>query len=213
MNSSVKMILILTVTAMLSGGILSAWEGFTAPKIAFHKQEAIKQAVREVLPEYDTYETKTVGDQIYYVGKKEGQADPVGIAYRAIGAGFQGKITVMVGSEPGLNKITGIKVLEHAETPGLGTKIITDPSNKQNPSWFPDQFKGVDTTGEIRVVKNQKPSRPDEIQAISGATISSRSVVKLINNYVAKAKGDLGTAATENEAPVQGEIDGQGGSK
>ena len=67
-------------------------------------------------------------------------------------------------------------------------KIVVDPSNKADPYWFPNQFKKVKTLPQIEVVKNIKPTKPTEIQAITGATISSKAVTKIINEQIQIAK-------------------------
>jgi len=77
--------------------------------------------------------------------------------------------------------------LSQKETPGLGTKIVEDPSN-ENPAWFTEQFKNVKVEPEIIYVKNSKPSKDNEIQAITGATISSKSVVNILNTNIGKVK-------------------------
>jgi electron transport complex protein RnfG len=123
-----------------------------------------------------------------YVGKKAGQPNPVGIAFEAVGNGFQGKVAIMVGVTPDFSHINAIKILEQIETPGLGTKIVDDPTNKQDPYWFSNQFKNLSVEPQIEVVKNMKPSKPNEIQAITGATISSRSVAKILTDQVNVAK-------------------------
>lgn len=94
----------------------------------------------------------------------------------------------MVGLTPDMSKLTGIKVLEQIETPGLGTKIVVDPSNKQDPFWFPAQFKGVHTSPEIMVIKNAKPTHNYEVQGITGATISSKAVTRILNDQIADIK-------------------------
>ena len=65
----------------------------------------------------------------------------------------------------------GMKVLGHKETPGLGDKIEQPP--------FTDQF--LDARTPLRSVK-ATPAQPGEIQTVTGATISSRTVVTIINN-------------------------------
>jgi len=187
MNITAKMIIVLTILTTLIGGILAAWDGFTAPKIQQHRQEALEAAIAEVLPSYSTYEKISTGSFPLYVGKRE-DGSVVGVAFEASGSGFQGVISMMVGLTPDFRKITGLKVLEQVETPGLGARIAGDPMNKSNPGWFTDQFKGVDPLPKIDAVKNQKPSNPHEIQAITGATISSKSVVKILNTLIQKAK-------------------------
>jgi electron transport complex protein RnfG len=188
MNTTMKMILVLTLITILSGGVLSTWDGVTRPKIELHKLEALKAAIAEVLPAYDDYKEINTGGMTLYIAQTSGSDMPAGIAFEAVGNGFQGKVSIMVGVDSLFNSITGLKVLEQVETPGLGTKIVTDPTNKNNPAWFTDQFKTIPTDKEIEVVKNQKPSKENEIQAITGATISSKAVVKIINNAVQNAK-------------------------
>lgn len=188
MNLSTKMILVLTAITTISGAILSIWDGYTKPEIEKYRQKELVKAIADVLPPYEYFEKISGKDLILYVGKNKGADQPVGIAFRAIGSGFQGKISVMVGVKPDFTALTGIKVLEQIETPGLGTKIVVDPSNKADPYWFPKQFKGVDVQHEIVVVKNVKPSKNNEIQAISGATITSVAVARIIDQQIQLAK-------------------------
>lgn len=188
MSTTTKMIVVLTVLTMIAGGLLSSLDGITAPRIAAYKLQELKKAISEVMPAYENYEEIQGEGMVLYVGKKSGESNPVGIAFRAVGSGFQGKISIMVGMTPDFSQITGIKILEQIETPGLGTKIIIDPTNKQDPHWFPNQFKSLKVDPKIEVVKNMKPSKPTEIQAITGATISSKAVANIINSEIKKAK-------------------------
>jgi Na+-translocating ferredoxin:NAD+ oxidoreductase subunit G len=191
MNASVKMVLSLTVISVLAGGILQAWESYTKPMIEHNAAEKIKIAVGEVLPPYDSYEEKKSGDLTLYIGKKTGQEEPEGVAFLASGNGFQGPLGIMVGLKGDLSEITGIKVISQAETPGLGDKIRNDPSNRENPFWFSAQFKGISTDAPVKVLKNQKPSGNTEIQAITGATISSKAVSRIVSEYYTKVRAAL----------------------
>lgn len=185
LNLSTRMILVLTLITILSGAILAAWDSVTKPKIAFHRLEALKAAIGEVLPTHDNYESVETEYGTLYVASNEGSDQPVGVAFMAIGSGFQGELRIMVGMTPDMSELTGIKVLEQIETPGLGTKIVVDPSNKQDPFWFPSQFKGVKVSPEIVVLKNAKPIRNNEVQGITGATISSKAVARILNDQIA----------------------------
>ena len=89
----------------------------------------------------------------------------------------------MVGLTPDLSRITGIKVLEQVETPGLGGRIGEDS--------FQNQFRGIQTEPAVEYVKNREPEKDTEIQAITGATISSRSIVSIINKNIQMLKGAL----------------------
>jgi electron transport complex protein RnfG len=187
LSVSAKMILALTLITTLSGGVLATWDGFTKPRIEKHRLEELKAAIADVLPPYEFYDELQQEGMTLYIGKTADNK-PVGIAFQAIGSGFQGKISLMVGVQPGFSKLTGVKVLEQVETPGLGTKIVEDPSRKANPFWFSEQFRGIKLDPEIHLVKNRKPTKPSEIQAITGATISSTAVVRIVNETIEKAK-------------------------
>jgi electron transport complex protein RnfG len=188
MSLTAKMIIVLTVLTMVAGGLLSYWDGITRPRIEAYRLEQLKKAISEVLPEHESYDEITADGMTLYVGKNSDTQEPVGIAFEAIGNGFQGKISIMVGMSTDFNKIYAIKVLEQLETPGLGTKIVADPSNKEDQYWFPNQFKHLSVIPQINLVKNIKPVNPNEIQAITGATISSRAIVTILNNAIKKAK-------------------------
>jgi electron transport complex protein RnfG len=188
MKTSKKMVIVLTVIAMLSGGILSTWDVYTKPKIEQFRLISLQNALNEVLPVYDHYQKIAAEDLTLYLAYNKGDAKPLAIAFEAIGNGFQGLITIMVSVTPDFNSIIGIKILEQLETPGLGTRIVEDPTNKKDPSWFTNQFKNRITFPQIEVIKNAVPTNPNEIQAITGATISSKSVVNIINNTITRAR-------------------------
>ncbi len=195
MNLTTRMIIVLTAIAMLSGGILAGWDALTKPRIEHHRLVALQAAIAEVLPPYDHYDTvEGDGITLYLALPVEGDS-LIGIAFQAVGSGFQGEVRIMVGAEPGFENLTGIKVLEQIETPGLGTKIVTDPSNKDNPLWWPQQFRGVATQPEIVVIKNAAPSAPNEVQGITGATISSKAVARIIGNDLERARQAFNLAA------------------
>ncbi len=86
----------------------------------------------------------------------------------------------MVGLAKDMNKITSLEILEQSETPGLGSKVA-DASYK-------DQYNNLVTVPTITWVKGVKPSKPNEIQAITGATISSKSVVGIVNAGIKKLR-------------------------
>ena len=188
MGKTAKMIVVLTAITALSGALLATWDAVTKPKIEYHQLQALKAAISEVLPAYDYYDELQVEGKTLYVGKLEGEAKPIGVAFKTEGSGFQGNVSIMVGVQPDFKSITGMKVLEQIETPGLGTKIVEDPSNKENKFWFPEQFVGVNIEPNIVALKNQTPQNDNEIQAISGATISSKAVVRILNENIGNFK-------------------------
>ena len=182
MNKRLRMILILTLFACISGAALSLVYMFSSPLIEANMLEELKKSIFLVVPEAKDYEEKKSGE-ITYFECSDGSGRIVGIAFPVRGNGYQGVIKIMVGLNPGLDSITGIKVLEQVETPGLGGRI--------GEASFQDQFKGVRTEPAIEYIKNKAPENNNQIQAITGATISSRSVVKIINKNVKLLKDIL----------------------
>ncbi len=195
---SARMILVLTLITILSGGILAGWDIYTKPKIEYHREQALKAAIAEVLPAHDGYIAQESPAGTLYLASNNGAADLVGVAFMAVGSGFQGELRIMVGLTPDLSAVTGIKVLEQIETPGLGTKIVEDPSNKQDPFWFPAQFKGVHTSPDMVVIKNAKPTQKHEVQGITGATISSQAVTRILNETIAEVKAAMEQGGLES---------------
>jgi len=101
--------------------------------------------------------------------KKDGKVN--GYIYTVTPSGYGGPLELMVGI--GIDgKITGIKVLQHSETPGLGARS-TEPA-------FPKEFVGKDTKAELKITKSSSP-KADEIKALTAATITSRACVKGVN--------------------------------
>ncbi|MDX2471727.1 MAG: FMN-binding protein [SAR324 cluster bacterium] len=184
MKKSLNIVLVLTLITAFSGAFLAYWDRHTGPFIAENKRIELEKAIASVLPTHDAYTTRLIDRRTYYIATNKGE--PVGTCFRVLGPGFQGNIAIMVGVKPDLTEITGIKTLEQIETPGLGTKIITDPANKEDPRWFPKQFVGLVIDKAITVLKNKKAVGPHQITAITGATITSKAVAKIISKGVSK---------------------------
>jgi Na+-translocating ferredoxin:NAD+ oxidoreductase subunit G len=87
---------------------------------------------------------------------------------------------MIAGLSEDLEKIIAIEILDQIETPGLGTKIVEEP--------FTTQFIQLETNPNVAWVKGVEPSKPNEIQTITGATISSKAVVSIINDGLTKLK-------------------------
>ena len=109
-----------------------------------------------------------------------------GWVVKAGGQGYADKIELIIGLDPGADTITGLFVLQQKETPGLGNKITF-------PRWR-NQFIRK-KTGTPLVVTKDKSQTPNAIDAVTGATISSRSVTGIVNRTIGDIKGQL-TPAT-----------------
>lgn len=99
----------------------------------------------------------------------------LGAAVTAQEPGFQEEVLLMIGFEPSNGALIGFIVLEQKETPGLGDKIERDTS-------FVSQFAG--RIPPLKGVKKADASNPSQVQTITGATISSRAVIRIINHAV-----------------------------
>ncbi len=179
-NTPFNMILVLTLTAVFVGGMLAGFFKFVEPKIEENRLREERQAVFSVLPNVADYRViekridKKDVVKIFRGVDKDGKL--VGYAFLASGPGFQGIITMMVGLNVDMKHLTGLKVLEQVETPGLGDKI--------REKWFEDQFKELSIEPKIEYIKNRKPEKPNQIQSITGATITTKAVANIINKRV-----------------------------
>ncbi len=173
MKIIIHMLATLTIIGILSGGLLSQLNGWAAPKIKKHKEAETAAAILVVQPDkVSQQKIENIPFEAYKVFDKENQF--IGYAMVYEGNGFQGKIRLMAGVNKDVSKITGIKVLEHSETPGLGDKITGE--------WFTGEFSNLTCAPQIDWVKGTPPSKENEIQTITAATISSKSVVAILNN-------------------------------
>lgn len=178
MKIVVKMLVTLAVIGVFSGGILSSLNDWAEPKIEANRKAETEKAIFVVQPDASSYIKAETSYELYQVfGPDSSEA---GFALPYEGNGFQGKIRLMVGLTPELDRIIGLSVLEQVETPGLGTKVVEDP--------FTDQFKNLSTNPNVAWVKGAEPSNPNEIQAITGATISSKAIVEILNSGIAELR-------------------------
>ena len=190
MNSKFMMIFVLTLVCLVSAFALAVVNDITAGPIARQKKLAEARSVSAALPKsvlkYDNDPSSDIvtvpewkspdgSPMKVYVARRNGKI--VGVAFVVSGQGYSGKITSMLGVDMEQN-ITGLAILEEGETPGLGANI-------ENCKLFRCQFKGKSakstTDGKLVLVKGRKPQKAWEIQAITGATISSTGVLKGVN--------------------------------
>ncbi len=117
---------------------------------------------------------------VYEAADKSGKR--LGWVVKTSGQGYADRIELLLGLDPEVKTVTGLFVLEQKETPGLGNKIVTD-------EWR-GQFNGKSTDKALGVVKGGGAGA-DDINAITGATISSRAVSDIVNTAVADLKAPL----------------------
>lgn len=179
MNKVVQMLLVLTSIGIISGGLLAYVSEWATPFINANQKAATEAAIFRVQPEGKKYQqVENAGFDLYKVLKEDDSNVGYVIVYE--GNGFSGKIRLIAGLSEDLTNISAIEILEQVETPGLGTKITEEP--------FTSQFLKLETTPKIDWVKGEKPDKPNEIQTITGATISSKAVVDILNDGISRVK-------------------------
>ncbi len=177
-----KLLITLTLVMILSGLVLAAtFQGLT-DRIEENRVAALNASLAAVFGgDADATFAELPGSDettIYEGTAANGTA--LGYAVRLPAQGYGGQITLLVGLGPDLRSIRGIEVVEHIETPGLGGRITETE--------FREQFVGLDTQIDLSYVKNIEPNADvNEVQAISGATITSSAIVTGINEGLAQA--------------------------
>jgi Na+-translocating ferredoxin:NAD+ oxidoreductase subunit G len=174
----IKMAVVLTLIAAVSGLVLSVVYNVTKKPIEYQTIKFIKEpAVKKVLAGYDNdpvLDRKKIkigadekGNPIeltVFPAKKTGKT--FAVALEGKGKGFHGLIGVMVGVGKD-GKLLDIGITSHSETPGVGSKV-TETS-------FTDQFKSL------------KAKAPIKVDAVSGATYSSKGVMAAVNQAIGYA--------------------------
>lgn len=194
-DSTPRLVLTLTFAGLLSGlAIVSAYEA-TRPRIAANQAKALREAVFEVVPGAEGLQRLAWrdGELVPAAGNAGGEpsiyagygADGsfLGYAVPGAGAGYQDTIRLLFGFDPHEDRVVGMRVLESRETPGLGDKIYKDQD-------FVAAFRALAVAPEIELVKGGA-SADNQVDAITGATISSRAVVRIVNEAYAEWQSRL----------------------
>jgi electron transport complex protein RnfG len=170
MREMIKMVVVLVILSSFSGGLLAAVRNSTKDKIELQQLTFVKgPAIKSILegasndPIVDRFKIEYEGGTAsFYVGVFDGEANRV--AFESAGKGFGGDLGLMVGVDIKEDKIIGVGVTTHSETPGIGSKAKTDPS-------FTRQFEGMALMDTFQVKTDG-----GQVDAITGATITSRGV-------------------------------------
>ena len=182
--SSARLILTLSLAGLISGLILVGVYEITLPRILANQARELREAVFKVLPGVERFQPMAFIDgtllpveedaeETIYAGFDQ-RDEFVGYAIPGEGVGFQDTIKLIYGYQPGERVVVGMEVLESKETPGLGDKIIKDLV-------FKEMFSKLAVDPEVVPVPTGTRSAPNEVDTITGATISSKAVVSIIN--------------------------------
>lgn len=201
----------LTGIALVAGIAIALAHELSAPRVAEQRHQAIADAVLHVLPGAVAWQGFAPGadgslaplaadpaSAAVYAGF-DGAGRRVGFAVPAQGMGYQDRIVLLYGVDLAGRRLLGLRVLESRETPGLGARIADDPG-------FLGQFDGLpvllDDRGQPRGWSVVRGARgPGEIDAITGATVSSAAVARIVSESLREGWSRLGALP----APVGGQ--------
>lgn len=193
-----RLILVLASWGAAWGLVLAGAFKWTQPRIEKYRNQETEEAVREVLKgparisalyvnggsfseTLPAGADPTKADRVYVGYDRGGQR--IGFAIPATGPGFQNDLGLIFGYDPATGELIGMKVIEAHETPGIGDKVQKD-------SAFVHEFSGP--KAPIEGVKPGRGTGNDHaIDMITGATISSRAVVAIINKRVEALRAAL----------------------
>ena len=205
--------LVLLIIAGVAGVGLSLVDRITKGPIAEAQSKRLEEGQKLAFPSASSFgelkKLETDGKTIEYYEVFDEGKNVIGYELLYSVGGYQSRIKVLTGIEPD-GKVVAIRVLEQAETPGLGAEVDALPSNQSllcafvslfspepekeesNIPWFQAQFSGK-TPEDLIVVKTKDPKH---ITALSGATITSAAVTKAVKEPIelflkAKAEGQL----------------------
>jgi electron transport complex protein RnfG len=187
LRENIKLGIILLIVTAIAGLFLGGAYVITKEPIAKQALLEKNQAMKEILPMADKFELSNVvvpeGTTIKEVYEGFKGSEKVGYAIKVTPKGFGGLIDMMVGITVE-GKIGGIKIIALSETPGLG-------ANSTNINFY-GQYKDKGIDPKLEVIKSGAP-KDNEIQAITGATITSRAVTSGVNDaidfYTSSLKG------------------------
>ena len=166
MKEIVRYGFVLTLICAISAGLLAGANMITKPKIALQKANEEKAALEEVMPQAEKFEAVKISEDSQYYKAFDKSGIFLGAAFKASAKGYSSVIEALAGMLKD-GTITVIKVVSQSETPGLGSRIAE--------AKFTSQFSGKD-------------SSLSGVQAISGATISSRAVINAVKQKAQEIK-------------------------
>lgn len=192
----VKITLTLVIIYAVGGALLAGVYAKTSPIIYQKNKEEKEAALKKMMPEAVKPPVK-LGDwepqhhHAEYYGV-EGKDGPMGYIAETFGKGYSSyiQLLVAVGTDFTVKKVS---VLHHGETPGLGDEVEAE--------WFRKQYEGKDIDHLI-VIKGETE---DKIQAITGATISSRAATNGVKDALAMLKEKYGAGPAVETGDVHGE--------
>lgn len=183
MNQALRVIIFVLVMGTVSGSILFGVNSLTAGRIAHNEELKLKTAFLEALdiayPEAEALKTFAENveavkkdDFVFYRGKDQAAA------FEFKGPGLWGPIYGIISLNPDLKTVRRIRILHQEETPGLGARIADNS--------YLNQFKNKEFVPSLVFTPAGSAKANNEVDAITGATGSSKALEKLLNDTIQK---------------------------
>jgi electron transport complex protein RnfG len=189
--SSGRLIATLATAGALAGLVIVLVFGWANPRIQAYRAMVLREAIQEVLHSPDSVQTwyvvdgalsetspagaDTITAEKVHLGM-DADGQPIGYAITGQEPGFQDFILVIFGYDPDAGRVLAMKVLESKETPGLGDKIYKDSAFVAGFEQAASPLEGVKV--------GAGSGSENEVDMITGATISSRTVIGIINHRI-----------------------------
>lgn len=193
--NATRMVVAMGAVGLIASILLVATFTWTAPYIEANLAAYLEASIQEVLTESTTRTdwrlvdgqlvpddgSFTIEPRVFAGFTDDGALE--GLAIEAQGQGYADIIRLLYGYAPDCGCVIGLKILESKETPGLGDKIGKDPTFLSNFAELDVRLGGPDgsTEGPLELIKQGTNLDAWQIDAISGATISSQAVTDILN--------------------------------
>ncbi|MGG7144995.1 RnfABCDGE type electron transport complex subunit G [Clostridium nigeriense] len=197
MKENFKLGGILLIITMIAGLLLGFANDLTKEAI-IENSKISKEDLSYIMPEAEKIQDMDIEldaeGNVKEIYEAVSGSDVIGYVLKVTSKGFHGAVDFVVAISKD-DTVSGVKVLSHSETPGLGAKISEDK--------FISRFEDKPATGYLEVVK-VTPNKDTEVEAISGATTSSKAAVNAVNEaitfYLEKIKGEVVESKEDTDA-------------
>lgn len=182
MKYYIKLALILFIFCAVASGILAYVNTLTASVIAERKTQEEISTREELIPGAVFTEAKTADGTSYFVANNPETKEVLGYSFISEEIGYSSTLRTMVGVDKDFN-VLAIRVIDQAETPGLGANCVLES--------FTDQFTGMNKDN-LKVDKDG-----GAVKSLSGATITSRAIANSIRNSILTVQSELATGVSQ----------------
>ncbi|MGI6097125.1 MAG: FMN-binding protein [Dethiobacteria bacterium] len=184
MKDSVRMAVTLMVIGIICAGVLGVVHGITAPIIEERQAQEFEAAIKEFLPQASQFEEKEIEGIAFVVGNNDA-GELEGVVATVQVSGYNGPIEYNLVVDAN-GDITGIRIVSHEETPGIGD-VIEEPE-------FQDQLIGKNVEDPVEI--------GNDVDTISGATFSTRPILLSVREVLNLIGGNFLGLEIEEEADL-----------